>query len=244
MSATGPSAGAASRLVWVTRARPGAEATAVRLRSMGFEPVLAPLFEIRPTAGGPIDLAGVGALAFTSANGLAAFVARSPERGLPVFAVGEATAAAAREAGFVSVISADGDVAALARVIATSAPFGGEVLSPGPAEPAGDLTGALTALGVPARTLVVYESVARAPDARTVAVIPGLAAVLLHSPRASRVLAAHLADQPAPALTALCLSKAVAAPLRASGLASVRAAAAPTEAALLQLLADMEIPAR
>lgn len=231
-------------LVWVTRAQPGAGTTAERLRAMGVDPLVAPLLEVRALDGGPIDLAGVGALAFTSANGVAAFAARSKERGLPVFAVGAATAAVAAETGFASVTAAEGDVAALAPVIAGEAPFAGELLHLGPVEPAGDLVGALGALGVPARVLAVYETVPRAPDARTAAHIPRLAAVLLHSPRAARALAAHLEDQPAPTLTALCLSEAVAAPLRGSGLASVHAARAPTEAALLSLLRDVAARAR
>ena len=82
-------------LIWVTRAQPGAGATADRLRSMSFEPLVAPLLEVRPLAGGPIDLTGVTALAFTSANGVAAFAVRSEERSMPVFAVGGATAEAA-----------------------------------------------------------------------------------------------------------------------------------------------------
>ena len=223
-------------LVWVTRAEPGAQATAGRLRAMGFDPVVAPLLAVRPVPGGPIDLNGVGALAFTSANGVAAFAARAAARALPAFAVGAATAAAAREAGFTQVTSAKGDVAALAPVIAARAPFAGEVLHPGAVALAGDLVGALATLGVPARALAVYETVARAPDAATAPLIPRLAAVLLHSPRAARVLAAHLTDHPAPNLFALCLSEAVAAPLRGSALAGVRAAPAPSEAALLALL--------
>jgi uroporphyrinogen-III synthase len=236
VSAGGPAAGPGPRLVWVTRAQPGAEATAGRLRAMGFEPHIAPLLEVRAVGGRPIDLAGVAALAFTSANGAAAFAARSAARALPVFAVGAATAAAAGEAGFTSVISADGDVAALASVIAARAPLAGDVLHPGPVEPAGDLVGALAALGVPARALAVYETVARPPVTATQALVPALAAVLLHSPRAAGVLADHLADHPAPALMALCLSDAVAVRLRASAVAAVRTASAPTEAALLALL--------
>ncbi|MDB5479810.1 MAG: uroporphyrinogen-III synthase [Caulobacteraceae bacterium] len=231
-------------LIWVTRTQPGARATAHRLRAMGFDPLVAPLLEVRALGSDPIDLAGVGALAFTSANGVAAFAARSGERSLPVFAVGAATTAAASAAGFGSVTSADGDVAALAPAVAAGAPFAGEVLTPGPVEPAGDLVGALAALGVAARAMAVYETVSRAPDPPTSALIPGLAAVLLHSPRAARVLADHLADHPAPRLTALCLSEAVAAPLTTSGLASVRAARQPTEAALLALLSDAGAAAR
>lgn len=231
-------------LIWVTRARPGAEATAARLREMGYEPLVAPLLEVRLLPGGPIDLAGIAALAFTSANGVAAFVARSEGRSLPVFAVGAATAAAAREAGFASVTSADGDIAALASAIVVHAPFAGEVLHARPAEPAGDLTATLAASGVGARALTLYETAPTPPDPDTAALIPRLDAVLLHSPKAARVLAGHLVDHPAPNLPALCLSEAVAAPLVSSGLAAVRAAPDPTEAALLALLETAGIHAR
>src|SRR5437868_3236256 len=61
--------------IWITRARPGAEATASRLRDAGFEPVIAPVLEARPIADAAVDLTGVDALAFTSAAGVAAFVA-------------------------------------------------------------------------------------------------------------------------------------------------------------------------
>lgn len=224
--------------VWVTRARPGSEATAKRVSAMGFEPVVAPLIETRPLAGGAIDLAGVAALAFTSLNGVAYFVARCAQRDLPVFVVGAATAAAARTAGFGSVVSAGADVEALVGVIAAHGPFAGEVLHAGPTEPAGDLTGALKALGARVRALALYETVERPPDAEAAALVATCSAVLLHSPKASRVLAGHLTMLGAPGLTALCLSANVAAPLQEKELAAVRVAPSPTEASLLSLLAD------
>jgi len=232
------------RRVWVTRAQPGADATAARLRAMGLVPLVAPLLEVRALPGGPIDLTGVAALAFTSANGVAAFAARWEERRLPLFTVGRATAGAARAAGFAAVTSADGDVAGLAMAIAARAPFAGEVLHLRPAEPAGDLIGALARLGVPARSLTIYETVACPPDEGTVAQIQEFTAVLLHSPKASRVLADRLACHPAPNLMALCFSEAVAAPLRAAGLAAIRVAAAPNETGLLSLLNSPEASAR
>lgn len=217
--------------VWVTRAQPGAAATAARLRARGFDPVVAPLLEVRPLPGNPIDLVGVAAVAFTSANGVAAFAGRSAVRDLPVFTVGAATATAARAAGFVAVVSADGEVEALAPVIAAHGPFIGAVLHPGPAEPAGDLVGSLAAMGLPARALAVYETVVLAPRCRVAA-----EAVILHSPKAARALAAHLAAHPSPLLAAICLSPAVAAPLLGAGLASVQASLHPTENDLLALL--------
>lgn len=223
--------------VWVTRARPGAQATARRLRALGHTPAIAPLLEVRPVEVRP-DLAGIGALAFTSANGVRAFARQSSQRALPVYAVGSATAAAARRAGFARVISADGDVAALTALIAADPGRPeGAILHPGAREPAGDLAGALAAAGVPARSAIVYETVAN--PARPP---PGAQAVLLHSPRAARILAEGLSVAGAPAPAALCLSPAVAAPLSKAPLARILVAAAPSEDALLALLEKLTTP--
>jgi uroporphyrinogen-III synthase len=206
---------------------------------MGFEPLVAPLLALRFISGGEIDLTGMAALAFTSANGVAAFAARSRERGLPVFAVGGATAAAARDHGFAGVVSAGGDVAALAAVIAAHGGLTGEVLHPGPAEPAGDLVGDLAARGVRARAMAVYETAPCPPPPDAAALIAGAVAALVHSPKAAHALATHLAACPAPGLWAICLSPAVAAPLAGADLAAVRVAAEPAERALLDALRNL-----
>jgi len=226
--------------VWITRARPGAEATAARLEALGHVPLIDPLLEVRDLPW-TAALAGVGALAFTSRNGVAAFARASAERGLPVFAVGAATAHLAAEAGFVSIESAEGDVADLAGLIAARrGAFTGAVLHPAAAEPAGDLVSPLVRAGVEASSVAVYESVARAPADQTLAALDDLVAVLLHSPKAARVLAGLLAGRPAPGLRALCLSPAVAAPLSAlcadGRLGPVAAAPRPRETALFELL--------
>ena len=68
---------------------------------------------------------------------------------------------------------------------------------------------------------------------------PGDLAVLLHSPKAARALAELLADEPgidAARLSAFGLSPGCLAPLARLPMANRRAAAAPREAALLDLL--------
>ncbi|MGH6996603.1 MAG: uroporphyrinogen-III synthase, partial [Phenylobacterium sp.] len=115
--------------IWITRAQPGAEATAARVRALGHAAFVAPLLAVRMVEDPQVDLTGVKALAFTSANGLRAFAQACADRSLQVFAVGAATAQAAREVGFRRVLSADGDVAALAEGIAARrAEIGGAVL--------------------------------------------------------------------------------------------------------------------
>jgi uroporphyrinogen-III synthase len=228
-----------AREVWITRARPGAEVTAARVRERGFEPVVAPLLAVRAVGEGPIDLAGVGAIAFTSANAVAAFAARSNDRGLPVFAVGTATAAAAAAAGFAVALSADRDVGDLAAAIAArTARLNGAVLHPAAAQPAGDLAGELARRGIAARTVTVYETVTAKLSAAVRTHIAGFHAVLVHSPKAARRLASILHRAPAPALRVCCLSPAVAAPLRRLALPRLQAAALPNEDALLNLILD------
>jgi uroporphyrinogen-III synthase len=199
--------------------------------------VVDPLLEVRPTADAPIDLTDVSAIAFTSANAVAAFAARSPERAIRVFAVGDATASEARTHRFTNVLSAKGDVAALARALAARRrELTGVVLYPAAAEPAQDLSGALEAVGLKVRQVTLYETVLLEPSAALVERLPQIDAVLVHSAKAARVLAAFLKTHPAPRLTAFCLSRQIARPLGRAGLAAVVSAEAPNEAALLALL--------
>lgn len=230
--------------LWVTRARPGAEKTAARLRALGWNPLVSPLLAIRRLKP-RIDLAGVGALAFTSRNGVAAFAALSPRREGPVFTVGDATAEAARQAGFSDVRSAGGDVNDLAALIIQAHDrVSGAVLIAGAREPAGDLPGALSAQDVRARSAVVYAAVP-APGGRGLAALRAgaLDGVLVHSPRAGRRLAALASgltlNTPAPVH---CISEAAAAPLKDLPAFAPTVAAHPDEAALLSLLGKPRPP--
>ena len=132
---TGPSA---PRWVWVTRAEPGASATASRLIQLGFAPIVAPMIRT-------VDLHAVAparstydALAFTSASAVRRFAGLSPSRDQAVFAVGDATAEAVRAQGWSDVISADADVIALG-VLLTREAKGLRILHPCAEIPAGDL---------------------------------------------------------------------------------------------------------
>jgi len=224
--------------VWITRAQPGASATARRVETLGFTALIDPLLEIAALLP-DIDLAGVEALAFTSANGVEAFAALCPARHLPVFTVGDSTARAARAAGFADSHSADGDVEALADLLARARP--GDLLCPGAAEPAADLPALLAARGLSARSVAVYAARERAPSPETLALLPDLTAVLLHSPRAARALAEVLETSPATRLRALCLSPAVAAVfdggVALGRVGAVAFASRPRETDLLDLLA-------
>ncbi|MEI7573965.1 MAG: uroporphyrinogen-III synthase, partial [Phenylobacterium sp.] len=114
---------AAAPRVWITRAEPGASATARRVAAAGLVPLVAPLLETADLAGAAAALDALppsAVLAFTSANGVRAFARLTPRRDLKAWCVGTATAGAARVAGFVDLVAGGGDVEALARVILES----------------------------------------------------------------------------------------------------------------------------
>ncbi len=223
--------------IWITRAQPAADVTAERVRALGHDALVAPLLAVRALDDVQVDLAGVAALAFTSANGVRAFAERCGERSLRVFAVGAATAQAARAVGFRLVLSADGDVEALAEGIGQRrSELRGAVLHPGAAEPAGDLTGALEKHGIEARRLILYETGPLKLEPEAAEMLVRADAALLHSPSAARVLAGVLKLHPAPKLRVLGLSKAVMRPLARTKLAGKAFPAFPLEAALLNLI--------
>ncbi len=223
--------------VWITRAEPGAAATALRVAAQGFTPHVAPLLKVRPLDDVRVDLDGVAALAFTSANGVRAFADLSGTRDIKVFAVGGGTAEAAKAAGFRQVFSSDGDVGVLAaRIGARKNELKGAILHPGAAEPAGDLVGDLAAAGVQAVALPLYETVAVTPPAEFLDTLGTLNVVLLHSPKAAKALAGLLRGRDATHLRLLCLSPAVARPVARTKVREVIRAPFPIEAALLNLI--------
>jgi uroporphyrinogen-III synthase len=147
------------RRALVTRPRAEAEALAAALARRGVEAVIEPLLAVDFRAAEPLDLAGVQAVLCTSANGVRALARASAERGLPLLAVGETTAAAARRAGFAAVASAAGDAAALARLAAARLdPRAGRLLHVAGSAVAGDLAGTLAGHGFTVARAVLYDA--------------------------------------------------------------------------------------
>jgi uroporphyrinogen-III synthase len=111
--------------VLVTRPMEDAERTAEALRAAGHEPLVAPIFTITQL---PHRIpAGVEAFVATSANALRQALFEAGHLAIPVFAVGDATAEAARRLGFTNVRSADGDAGDLARLLLGALPAGTKV---------------------------------------------------------------------------------------------------------------------
>jgi uroporphyrinogen-III synthase len=179
------------RKALVTRPKEDAAELAAKLKARGFDVVLEPLLTIRLAADAAAQLKhalpGVQALLFTSANGARAFAQATRGRELPAFAVGDATARAARDAGFAKVESAQGDVRDLARLVAARLkPAAGALLHAAASEVAGDLGGDLAAAGFEVRRVRLYEAVAatRLSDAAQAAIgADEIGCALFFSPR-------------------------------------------------------------
>src|SRR5262245_17760984 len=110
--------------VLVTRPLPDSETTAAGLRARGFEVVAAPMLRFEPFGFSDEAETPYGGIIATSANAVRAVeprLANSPLLKLPLFAVGERTAAVARAAGFGNVLSANGDARALRDLIVETA---------------------------------------------------------------------------------------------------------------------------
>ncbi len=99
------------RRLLVLRPEPGASATLERASRLGFDVFSVPLFEVEPLDWAAPDPSSFDALLLTSAN--AVFQAGKKLeafRGLPVCAVGEATANAARAHGFAVETTGEGSL--------------------------------------------------------------------------------------------------------------------------------------
>lgn len=234
--------------ILLTRPREDSERLARKLEALGHEVLIEPLLTIEPDLGSPLDLDGVQAVLFTSANGARAFALRSARRDLRVFAVGDATAAAAREFGFTQVESADGDVGDLARLVRERLkPGDGPVLHAAGSVTAGDLPGMLEADGFEVRRAVLYraEPVTALSDDTVAALRAGrVDMVVFFSPRTAKTFASLAAAADLRAACArivmLGLSPAVVAAAAELPWLAREAAARPNEAALIEAIQRRE----
>ena len=226
----------------VTRPEPDATDTAGRLAALGLDPVLCPLMELAVLDARLPVPDGLSGVILTSANALRALAARdalTPYFGLPVFAVGDKTARAARAAGFAEVTSAEGDAGALIDLLAATAKSG-TFFYPSAVETARDLPKALAGAGLLVIAAEVYgmTAVSRLPETVSTALADGaIDAVLVYSRRMaalfSELTELVLSPERRRALTLICLSEAVAAPLVAHGFPRIVLADFPSEEAMM-----------
>jgi len=230
--------------VLVTRAEDQGRATKARLAAAGLDGVVAPLTRIVLDGDVELDLAPVQAILVTSLNGVAALAlnpAADRARALPLLAVGERTARAARDRGFTDVASADGDRRALAALAADRLdPARGPLLWAAGADRTADLVDDLAARGFTVRVVELYcaEAVATLPDGVAADLAGGrIDAIAVYSPRSAEILVEALAARgfsPTDSRFRIhAISEATAEPLRRAGYARVVVAERPDEPGLL-----------
>jgi len=178
--------------ILVTRPKEDAAPLVKLLKAEGHTPVLFPFLKIIAEKGEAKALAAfkikdVQALIVTSANGVRAFASMDKRRSFKVMAVGDASARAAREAGFKNVDSADGDVETLAQLIKEKCdPKKGLFLHIAGSKVAGDLKGLLEADGFVYQRMVLYRAdkvTSLSAGLKKEIAAGSLDGVLLYSPR-------------------------------------------------------------
>ena len=237
--------------VLVTRPQPDDEATAAALRARGFEVLRAPMLRFEPLAFHDDLDARYGAVIVTSANalrGIEPHLAGSQLLKLPLFAVGQRTAAAARAAGFDHVIAADGDAAGLRDSVLASARAkelkkASTLLYLAGADLARDLAGELGERGFNVVTHTTYRMVPVSGlprDACDAFAANRIKAVLHYSRRSARAFLeatrAAGVEISALAIPQCCISDAVASIVRDAGAPQVMVARSPDENALFETL--------
>lgn len=216
------------RKLVILRPEPGASASVAAARQMGLEAVAMPLFGVRALDWTAPDPARFDALVLTSANAARHGGAELDKlKALPVHAVGEATAEAARRAGLAvaSIGAGSGEE------LVAGLPQGLRLLH---------LAG-LDRRPLPvAETVIVYEVVELpAPDG--LAELSG-AVIAVHSPRAGRRLGELARGKGSIAVAAISPAAAAAC---GAGWEEVAIASRPTDRALLAVAAGLcEKPSR
>jgi uroporphyrinogen-III synthase len=237
--------------VLVTRPHPDDDATAAALRARGYDILSAPVLRLEPVAFHEDMNARYGAVIVTSTNALRSIEPHLKGHRLlelPLFAVGEQTAAAARRAGFTDVISAEGDAAGLrdlvlAKVKAKQLKKAATLLYLAGADLARDLAGELGEHGLRVVTQTTYkmsELASLPPEVLDAFAANRIEAVLHYSQRSARAFLeaarAGGVEISALAIPQCCISAAVASVVRDAGATQVMVAASPDENALFEAL--------
>lgn len=232
--------------VLVTRPEPGASETTRRLETLGFQPVKLPMQETRPLpvndSAFPADVAVV-IIPSASAVRHAPHELLDKWAGVPCLAVGEATAWAARVAGFRQVREGGGDAESLADDIVANRPSGvvaymcGRVRRP-------VLEQRLAAAGIPLCVVETYDTLPIARDDEVVIHALGASPIdyaLVYSANAAELLLDLTARQKLQNLFAsttwICISPRVA-EIFSGDRNKIVIAQEPNEEALLEALRD------
>lgn len=172
----------------VARPEPGNTETANAARALGLNVIAQPLFELQKIELNTLNSDNYDAIFITSVNSLRATQGQlTPYVQLPLYAVGPASAAAARQAGFATIIEGTADGAALAERAARDGARRLLHLAGRPYKP----------LAHPALHFdvqIVYEMAQLPVPAMLTDALKNPCVILAHSPRIARTLAALTPD--------------------------------------------------
>lgn len=241
--------------ILVMRPFPDNEATAAALRDVGYSVLLSPALRFEPV---PLreepDALPYDAILATSANALRGIEGKPILERLcetKLFAVGDATAQIARNAGFRDVESAAGDAVALIALVEARMRGKGRICYLAGADVSRDLGADLGAQGYSVTTLTTYRMIPlpHFSEAVEAAFAAGeVEAVLHYSRRSARAFVAAVQaaglEISALALPQFCISNVVGTVLQEAGAARVRVAAAPDEPAMFEALQRAIAPKR
>lgn len=231
--------------VLVTRPEPSAAEFSSLLDRAGFETLIAPMTKYVAKEADFSDLDSFDAAVLTSPQGATLFGAAIDDREKLIFAVGDATAEAAKRAGFKNVFSAKGDGRQIAELIGKKKEelHLQKLLHPCGEDTAMDLSVLLAPMGLVLERRVLYkaEFLQSLPDAAYGALKDGkIDAVTLFSARTAanfiRLLQERELRGQSARMDAICISDRVAAEIKDIPWRSIRVARRPTTDAMIAAL--------
>ena len=237
-----------SPIVLITRAKKDSEELVDDVTRRGAKTLISPMLEIQFCEGKELNFSNIQGILFTSSNGVRALNSRLSNlqkiSSIPVFAVGEATATAAKNIGFTSINIANGNVDSLAKKTSKIlSPDKGELIHIAAHDLAGNLAGKLKNRGFCVKTEKLYRAnqVTEIDKQTLGALRRGLVKfVLFFSPRTTRTLVKLIKDNnytnSLVNIEAICLSDAVAIEANSLRWQKVLVSQEPTKAKLLHYL--------
>ena len=232
------------QVVLVTRPDEEGLALANQLKTVGKKILLEPMLIVENLPVKDLSYDKTQAYVITSANSIKALLNLRPDLEIPLFAVGNASAIAARKSGFKTVYSADGDADDLAKLVDDILnPSEGDLLYISGKTQSGNLFKKLSSLGFGVSEVVVYETIPRKSlSPATVAAIKNdqVDTILLYSSKTAEVLIklirkSRLVRQ-CKKITIICLSKGIANVAKSLNWYNVLVSDKPTQEGMLDLL--------
>ena len=227
--------------ILVIRTQPGADETAARLKSLGLPSIVSPALDLAARDVPLPPMTDFEGLIFTSANGVRFFADASPDRSLPAWCVGPATASAALSEGFSPVHQSSGDAGDLAHYIAHHWHAGRprRLLHIANAAARGIVKEALNKEGFDVNFLALYETrtaSALSEEARALLGSGEPFITLIHSAKGARAFLELAGNLAARDQTFVTISEQAATPLREEGYRNLALADHPDEDHLIAAL--------